>query len=98
GLAAVTQAADVPRPLANVTLDPAPGRGGPIPLTQFKGKTLIIAIISTECGACAETVGILKRIQRDYGAKGVQVVAAAVNQGSLNAVGPFIDRYGPNFP
>ncbi len=92
-------AADVPRPLANITLKAPPARAmKPIKLSDYRGKTMVIALISTQCGACAEMTGILNEVQREYAAKGVQVVGAAVDPAALNGIGPFLDRYQPRFP
>lgn len=90
-------ATQVPRTVADVTIDPPPG-GKPIPIKSYRGKTLVIAILSTECQECAESVGVLNRVQNDYKAKGVQVLAAAVNEGAISLIGSFIARYRPSFP
>ena len=92
-------AADVPRPLANLTFQAPPARGmKPVKLTDYRGKILVIALLSTQCGACAQMAGLLNGIQRDYAAKGVQVVAAAVDPAAINGIGQFIDRNRPRYP
>ncbi len=90
-------ATQVPRKVADVTIDPPLG-GKPIRIQSYLGKTLVIAILNTECGTCAQSVGILNQIQAEYKAKGVQVLGAAVNEGAISLIGPFIQRYRPNFP
>lgn len=96
-LAATALAADTPRKLADVTIA-APLGGKDVKLSSYRGKILLIAIISTECATCAQSVQLLNKIQKEYGPKGVQVVAAAVNEGAVTLVNAFIDRYQPNFP
>jgi hypothetical protein len=95
--AALAFAAQVPRPVADVTIDPPPG-GKPIRIRDYRGKTVLIAIINTECSSCIRSVGILSNIQKDYASRGVQVLAAAVNEGAITLIGPFIQRHRPGFP
>ena len=95
--AAVMVFAKTPRPLADVTISPAPG-GKAIKLSSFKGRPLVIAVISTECADCANAIQYLDVIQKEYKAKGVQIVGAAANGGAISTVGAFIDRYRPSFP
>lgn len=90
-------ATQVPRPLADVTIDPPPG-GKPIRIRDYRGKTVLVAILSTECSTCAASVAILNNIQKDYGPRGVQVLAAAVNDGAISLVGSFMQRNRPSFP
>jgi hypothetical protein len=96
-MALVAFATQVPRSVADVTIDPPPG-GKPIRVKDYRGKTVLIAILNTECSTCAASVEILNGIQRDYGRRGVQVLAAAVNEGAISLIGPFIQRYRPTFP
>ena len=90
-------ATQVPRPMADVTIDPPPG-GKPIRIRDYRGKTVLVAILSTECSTCVQSITILNNIQKEYGPRGVQVLAAAVNDGAISLVGPFIQRYRPSFP
>lgn len=100
-LAAMTTSAlgagATPRPLANMSLEATPG-GKPIRLADYRGKVLLIALLSTSCGECAESVAVLNNIQREYAPKGVQIVGAAVDEGAVTTVRSFLDRYKPAFP
>ena len=96
-MAAVMVFAKTPRPLADVTISPAPG-GKAIRLWSLKGKPLLIAVISTECQGCADAIQYLDVIHKQYSAKGVQILGAAANGGAISTVGAFIDRYRPSFP
>jgi thiol-disulfide isomerase/thioredoxin len=103
GLAAFTVAfvasalwAATPRPLADMTIPVPNGKG--IDLKSYRGKVLLLAVISTDCGPCIASIDILNRVQKDFGAQAFQVVAAA---GDLNAqylLQPFKQRYRPIFP
>ena len=95
-LASLAFAAKVPRKLADVTMN-RPGQK-PIRLAEYKGKIMLLALLSTDCQHCIDTVPILNRLQKDYQAKGVQVVAATVNPGSVTLVNDFVSRYRPAFP
>jgi peroxiredoxin len=88
--------AAVPRPVADMSIPVAQGK--PIILKSYRGKVLLIAIISTDCAPCAKSIDILNHAQNDFGSKGFQVVAAAGDQNAQYMLGPFIQRYRPNFP
>ncbi len=59
--------------------------GKKLNLRQYRGKALVVAMISTTCSHCIEVVEILNRFQNgdEYG---------------LGAIRPFISRYRPDFP
>lgn len=67
-------------------------------LRQYRGKVLVVAMISTTCKHCVEVVNILNRFQREGAAHGVQVVAVAGDDFGLPAVRSFVARYRPAFP
>ncbi|MEO8096736.1 MAG: TlpA disulfide reductase family protein [Acidobacteriota bacterium] len=85
-----------PRPLADVGID-APG-GKRIRLTDYKGKTLLIAILATDCKHCQDSIAILNEFQRTYRAKGLQIIAAAVDAKAPQNLPEFIARLQPAFP
>jgi thiol-disulfide isomerase/thioredoxin len=72
--------------------------GRTLNLRQYRGKALLVAMISTTCKHCAEVVGILNQIQREEAAHGLQVVAVAGDEAGLTTVQPFVSRYRPAFP
>ena len=51
--------------------------GKKLDLKQYRGKALVLAIISTTCQDCGEVVDLLKLIQTEQGPHGLQVVVAA---------------------
>jgi hypothetical protein len=69
-----------------------------INLAKYRGKELIIVVFSTECQDCLRTVGFLAKIQKDYGAQGLQVVGAAANQNAPYTLTGWADRNKPGFP
>jgi peroxiredoxin len=95
GLAAASFAR-TPRLIADMTI-PAPG-GKQIDLKQYRGKVVLLALITTTCTECIQSVEIFNRLQKDFGAQGFQMVAAAVNLSAKEDAGPFAQRYKANFP
>jgi thiol-disulfide isomerase/thioredoxin len=103
GLAAFTIAfvasvlfAGTPRPLIDMTI-PVPNNKG-INLKSYRGKVLLVAVISTDCGPCAASIEILNRVQKDFAAQPFQVVAAAGDPNAQYLLEPFRQRYRPIFP
>jgi peroxiredoxin len=70
----------------------------PIELSQYRGKPVVLAFILTTCPHCQYTTGLLVKLQTEFVAKGLQVVACAVNDGAAAEVPNFIQRFHPNFP
>ena len=91
-----TAYAIVPRPLADISI-PTPDTKK-IVLRQYRGKVLLIALISTSCGDCIKSVETLNGLQKDFGKRGFQVVAAAIEDNAAYNVGSFVARYRPIFP
>ena len=95
-LAASFLIAATPRPMVDMSI-PVPN-GKPIPLKSYRGKVLLVAVISTDCGPCIASVEILNRAQKDFGPQGFQVVAAAGDPNAQYMLTPFVARYRPTFP
>lgn len=95
-IAAIASAADVPRPSPDFPINMVDGPQ--IKLSQYKGKVCVLAFILTTCPHCQKTVGYLSAIQNEYGPRGVQVLASAIDDmGKLN-VPDFIKNFHPAFP
>lgn len=88
--------ARTPRPVVDMPI-PAPG-GKQINLKQYRGKVVLLALITTTCTECIQSVEIFNRLQKDFGPQGFQMVAAAVNLTAKDDVGPFMERYKVGFP
>src|SRR5438445_9443144 len=86
----------VPRPLGDIQI-PTPD-SKQINLRQYRGKVMLIALISTSCGDCIKSIGMLNSLQQDFGKRGFQVVAAAIEDNAAYAIGSFVARYRPSFP
>ena len=89
--------APVPRPSPDFVVHLTTA-GGQVTPAQFKGKVVILALISTTCPHCQHSTQILSGMQREYGPRGLQVMAAAFNDMSNMLVPDFIKQYQPSFP
>ncbi len=92
----LAQAAEPPRPAPEYTIN----RNGapPLTLSQYKGKPVVLAFILTYCSHCQRTVGFLIKDQNEYGPRGLQVLACAIENGAQLAVPAFIKNFNPPFP
>jgi hypothetical protein len=93
---AVAACAKTPRPISDMPI-PAPG-GKQIQLKQYRGKVVLLSLITTTCTECIQTVAILNKLQKEFGPQGFQAVAAAVNLTAKDDAGPFAERYKAAFP
>src|SRR5215831_5310210 len=82
------QAADMPRKAPELALHMADGKD--VQLSQFKGKIVALAFISTTCPHCQNYTQTLSAIQKDYAPKGVQILAAAFNDGAQGLLPAFV--------
>jgi thiol-disulfide isomerase/thioredoxin len=89
-------AADLPRKCPDFALHLADGKN--VSLSQFHGKVVALAFISTTCPHCQNYTRLLSAIQKEYAPKGVQVLAAAFNDGAQTLVPGFIAQFQPAFP
>ena len=89
-------AAVTPRPLADLAISTTDGKK--IKLKEYKGKVILIVLMATNCKECAASIEMLNKVQKDFGPRGAQVIAAAVNDNAAYLLLPFIERYRPIFP
>jgi thiol-disulfide isomerase/thioredoxin len=98
-LVAVSHAALPPGPgraLPDVQI-PAPGNTK-IDLKQYRGKPLILALISAGCPHCVKTIEIMTQVNKEMKGRGLQMIAAAADSGDAAGVSSFVARYRPGFP
>jgi thiol-disulfide isomerase/thioredoxin len=89
-------AADPPRPsppLAIQRLD-APA----VQVTQYRGKVVALAFISTTCPHCQELTKLLGPLSREYALRGVQVLGCAFNDDAKQTMAGFLQQFRPPFP
>jgi len=90
------QAADVPRQSPNLVINLSPNKQ--VRLSDYRGKTVVLAFILTYCSHCQAVVRGLIKDQEELGPKGLQVVAAAIEDMAATAVPGFIRQFAPSFP
>ncbi|MBC7925326.1 MAG: TlpA family protein disulfide reductase [Bryobacteraceae bacterium] len=90
----VVSAAQLPRPAGELTWKLPDGK--PANLSSYKGKVVVIEILSTTCPHCQDTAGMLAKMQTEFGPKGLQVIGVAVNDDAN--VPDFASRFAVRFP
>jgi thiol-disulfide isomerase/thioredoxin len=70
----------------------------PIQIQSYRGKILVVVLISTGCPHCQEYIANLGPISKEYASKGVEVLACATDEEAAKKVPDFIKQYQPPFP
>jgi thiol-disulfide isomerase/thioredoxin len=83
--------ATVPRPAPELAIQMQDG--SQTLLSKYRGKTVVLALVYTTCPHCQHTSGLLGQIQKEYAAKGVQVLGAAFNDDARGLVPAFSQQY-----
>ena len=96
GICGVALSAEVPRKAPEFEIHMVDGTN--VPVSQFRDKVCALVFISTTCPHCQHYVQILNAIQKEYGPRGVQVLAAAFNEGARALLPSFIQQFQPAFP
>ena len=91
--AALLPGATIPRPAPELTVNTP---NGPVALSKYKGKVVVLEIISTTCPACQKSAGMMAKLNNELGPKGLQPLGMAINPDAN--VPDFIRTYGVNFP
>ncbi len=71
--------------------------GGTISLESLRGKVVLVNFWATWCGPCRVEMPMLERVYREYGDKGLEVIAVSVGE-SREEVEPYIEENGYSFP
>src|SRR5882724_8631989 len=94
-LLASAECASTPRPLADVSISMADGKK--IRLNQYRGKVMVVALVSTTCDHCISSLQLLTNLQKEYGPRGFQALGVAANDGAQSTLAGFI-RLQITFP
>lgn len=66
------------------------------PLSQWRGKVLVVNLWATWCAPCREEIPAFVRLQDKYRARGLQFVGIAIDQ--REPVQAFAREFGMNYP
>jgi thiol-disulfide isomerase/thioredoxin len=88
--------AEVPRRSSEFVIKTVPP--GEILLSKYKGKPIILTLISTTCPHCQKLTGILNQLHREFQPKGVQILGAAFNPMANMYLPDFVKQYRPEYP
>ena len=92
--AAQTAGARAAKDLYAISLDDADGRAQP--LSQWKGKVLVVNFWATWCAPCVAEMPGLEKIQREYADRNVAIVGIGIDD--QDRVRQFRDRLGLHMP
>ena len=95
-LAPTVYGGTLPRPAGDFSIDLTGGKQ--VKLSQFQGKTVALIFILTYCPHCQKISSFLIQDQRQYGPRGFQVLASAIEDGAAAAVPGFLQKFNPPFP
>ena len=95
-VAPIACAAVLPRPAPELAINL--GQGKQIKLSQYKGKTVVLAFILTYCSHCQKVMGALGALQKEFAPRGLQVLASATEDMAASALPAFLRQYAPPFP
>ena len=93
---ASARAAQLPRPSPDFAINL--GQGKQVRISQYKGKTVVVAFILTYCSHCQMVIGVLSKMQKEYGPRGLQVLASATEDMAAAALPGFLRQFDPPFP
>jgi thiol-disulfide isomerase/thioredoxin len=93
---APARAAQLPRPSPDFAINL--GQGKQARISQYKGKTVVVAFILTYCSHCQKAIGVLSKVQKEYGPRGLQVLASATEDMAAAALPGFLRQFDPPFP
>ncbi len=94
--ALTAMAADPPRPSPPLAIERL---GAPaLELSQYRGKVVALAFISTTCPHCQDLTKLLGPLSREYALRGVQVLECAFNDDAKQTMAGFLQQFQPPFP
>ena len=89
-------AANIPRKAPDFAINLTSGQQ--VTLAQQQGKVVALAFILTSCPDCQRTVRVLIQNQNEFGPRGFQVLASAIEEKARTDVPGFVRQFNPPFP
>jgi thiol-disulfide isomerase/thioredoxin len=81
-----------PRPMPDLQFQD--GRGSPLALSDFRGRTVLLNVWATWCTPCRAEMPMLDRLQHELGGGAFEVVALSIDSKSATAVRRFYEEIG----
>ena len=72
--------------------------GKQVLLSSYRGKVVALIFILTYCAHCQKAIETLNGLQPEYGPKGFQALASAIEDMAAVALPEFVKRFNPPFP
>ena len=72
--------------------------GKVVRLSDLRGQPVLLNLWATWCYPCREEMPSMNALYKDYRAKGLAIVAIAMDEGGKPVVAPFMQAYGLTFP
>lgn len=88
--------APAPRPAPEFSLRMEDGSA--TRLSAYRGKVVVLALLNTGCPHCQHFAQQLAVYQKEYGPRGVQILAAVFDNGAKAGLKAFRDKYVAGFP
>jgi thiol-disulfide isomerase/thioredoxin len=85
-----------PRKCADVPIKTSDGKT--IHFSQYRGKVVMVVMMRTHDPDCHKLLESVSQWQKEWGARGFQVVAISIPDDTAADVGPYVDRYRFPFP
>jgi thiol-disulfide isomerase/thioredoxin len=70
----------------------------PLAPADLSGQVVLVSFFATWCFPCMAEIPTLQALQRDYGPRGLRVVAVGMDLEGAKVLGPFVEHYGLNYP
>ena len=72
--------------------------GKDVSFSSYKDKVIILNFWATWCPPCRMEIPHLKELQKEYGSKGLQVIAISVDKTGVDSVKKFAEKNKMNYP
>ena len=90
------RAASIPRKVPEFAINLADGKQ--VAISQYRGKVVAVVFILTTCPHCQKAVRCLSEEQKEFGPRGFQTLASAIEDMARINVPGFVHTYAPPFP
>jgi thiol-disulfide isomerase/thioredoxin len=88
------RAPETPTPAPAITFNDLDGK--PVSLAQYHGKLLLVNFWATWCAPCLKEMPLLINAQKQYGARGLQIIGPAMDE--AKDVKELAAKLGVNYP